>query len=175
MDKKKAESPLLQKMEADIARQTADMEAVKEIYALVPGDAIKDIAVFDEDIATNEAMIRTQKEATKKLVDATNIIKETRNETVEGIKEVLISKGIDDTKIALAYPDVEIVKATKARTKGGPTKEDRVLDAIKGGNNTKKALEAPEAGFDGDVHGQTFTLTKKGLIKATSPGVYSVV
>ena len=175
MEKKKVESPLLQKMEADKARIEANIEAVKGMNNIIPAETIKDIEVFDEDIVSNEVTIRTQKEATKKLVDATNIIKETREETVREVRELLLSNGYSEEKITLAYPEVEIVKATKTRTKGGPTKEERVLDAIKGGMNTKKALEAPEAGFDGDVHGQTFTLTKKGLIKATSPGVYSVV
>lgn len=175
MEKKKPESPLLQKMEADKARIEANIEAVKGMNAIIPAETIKDIEVFDEDIATNDATIRTQKEATKKLVDATNIIKETREETVREVRELLISNGYSEEKITLAYPEVEIVKPTKARTKGGATKEDLVLEAIKGGNNTKKGLETDDAGFGGDVHGQTFTLTKKGLIKATSPGVYEVV
>lgn len=178
MEKVKPESDVLKAKRAEAARIAEEVSLIEKIEALVPSETIKYIELFDEDIKANDATIRTQKEATKVLVDANNVLKETKADIVKDIREMLVSKGIDEAKIGLAYPEVVIVeatKATKSRTKGGPTKEERVFDAIKGGMNTKKALEADDAGFGGDVHGQTFTLVKKGLIKATSPGVYEIV
>lgn len=167
---KEIKSDVLDKMRANVEdRKKANIEEelliaeVSKILELVPRSDVDEVATLAEDI----------KETTKSL----NTLKETRADKVKDIKEMLVSKGIDEAKIALAYPDVEMVKAMKGtakKEKGGPTKEDKVLEAIKNGNNTKKGLEAIED-FGGDVHTQIYGLGKKGLIEVTSPGAYVVV
>lgn len=128
----------------------------------------------DVELAKESLKIAVAKriEAIKKCVDMEVTTKEVDTEGAFVMAKVLTSEDVEAITEGMK---VAATGTTKARTKGGPTKEDLVFEAIKGGNNTKKGLEAPEAGFGGDVHGQIFTLNKKGLIKSGGSGVYLVV
>lgn len=142
--------------------------------ALVTAEAKKVDDIDDMELAKETVKISTAKviEAERKCVAMEVATKELDSEGAFVMEPLL---DADDVELMNEVFGAKAAKTTKARTKGGPTKEELVFDAIKGGNNTKKGLEADSAGFGGDVHGQTFTLTKKGLIKSVGSGVYAVV
>ena len=138
--------------------------------ALASAEAKKVEDIDDFELAKETVKISTAKviDAERKCVAMEVTTKEVDEEGAFVMEPLL---DVDEVELLNEVYGAKSAKTTKTTKGNGKGKKVDVLNAIKEGNNTKKGLEAKF----GDVHSQTYQLTKDGDITTDGKGNYSVV